>query len=67
MRDGNQAAEYLFEVNADGEQWMPVWIPNGSGQLTTMRTPHNLIRFVRCTLIRDDIRPWAAAEVRVYR
>ena len=63
----NAPASYLLEVSADGEHWTAVRTAHGTGQLTTMRTPHNPIRFVRCTLTQDDSRPWAAAEVRVYR
>ena len=63
----NAPASYLLEVSADGEHWTAVRAAHGTGQLTTMQTPHNPIRFVRCTLTQDDSRPWAAAEVRVYR
>jgi glucosylceramidase len=63
----NAPAAYLLEVSADGVHWTPVRTALGTGQLTTTPTPHNLIRFVRWTLTQDDTRPWAVAEVRVYR
>jgi glucosylceramidase len=63
----NAPATYLLEVSTDGEHWTAVRTAHGTGQLTTMPTPHNPIRFVRCTLTQDDTLPWAVAEVRVYR
>jgi hypothetical protein len=56
----------VLEVSSDGEHWTTVRTAHGSGQLTGMQTPHNPIRFVRCTLTQDDSRPWTVAEVRVY-
>ena len=38
---------------------------SGTGQLTTLKVPHNPIRYVRATLTRDAAQPWTIAEVRV--
>jgi hypothetical protein len=39
----------------------------GTGQLTTLKVPHNPIRYVRATLTRADGHWWQVADVRVYR
>ena len=63
----NAPASYRLEVSADAEHWTEVRTASGTGQLTTLKTPHNPIRYVRTTLTRSDPNPWAVAEVRVYR
>jgi glucosylceramidase len=60
-------ASYRLEVSGDGHAWTTVRTAGGTGQLTTLKVPHNPIRFVRATLTRDAAQPWTIAEVRVHR
>lgn len=63
----NAPASCLVQVSRDGSHWTSVRTVAGTGQLTTLRTPDEPLRFVRCTLTAGASRPWAVAEVRVYR
>jgi hypothetical protein len=47
--------------------WTVVRDGVGTGQLTTLKVPHNPIRYVRATLTRADGHWWQVADVRVYR
>jgi glucosylceramidase len=58
---------YRLSVSSDGSHWTDVRDGVGTGQLTTLKTPHNPIRYVRATLTRPDGHWWQVADVRVYR
>ena len=60
-------ASYRLEVSRDSHTWTTVRIARGTGQLTTLKVPHDPIRYVRTTLTADAAQPWTIAEVRVYR
>ncbi len=57
---------YRLSVSTDGTHWTVVRDGAGSGQLTTLKVPHNPIRYVRATLTRPDGHWWQVADVRVY-
>ena len=57
---------YRLAVSTDGSHWTDVRDGVGTGQLTTLKTPHNPIRYVRATLTRADGHWWQIADVRVY-
>ena len=56
-----------LDVSTDGHAWTTVRTARGTGQLTTLKVPHNRIRYVRATLTQDAAQPWTIAEVRVHR
>jgi glucosylceramidase len=58
---------YRLSVSADGTHWTVVRDGSGGGQLTTLKVPHDPIRYVRATLTRSDPHSWQVADVRVYR
>ena len=60
-------ARLRLSVSSDGSQWTDVRNGVGTGQLTTLKTPHNAIRYVRVTLTQADGHWWQVADVRVYR
>ena len=60
-------ASYRLEVSRDSHTWTTVRTARGTGQLTTLKVPHDSIRYVRATLTADAAQPWTIAEVRVYR
>ena len=60
-------ASYRLEVSRDGRRWTTVRTARGTGQLTTLKVPHDPIRYVRATLTGDATQPWTIAEVRAYR
>jgi glucosylceramidase len=58
---------YRLSVSSDGSHWTDVRNGVGTGQLTTLKTPHNPIRYVRVTLTQADGHWWQVADARVYR
>jgi glucosylceramidase len=57
---------YRLSVSTDGTHWTVVREGAGTGQLTTLKVPHNPLRYVRATLTRPDGHWWQVADVRVY-
>ncbi|MBO0844628.1 MAG: discoidin domain-containing protein [Nocardioides sp.] len=57
---------YRLSVSSDGSHWTVVRDGVGTGQLTTLKVPHNPIRYVRVTLTQADGHWWQVADVRVY-
>jgi glucosylceramidase len=64
---GDYPRGYRLSVSTDGTHWTVVRDGAGTGQLTTLKVPHNPIRYVRATLTRADGHWWQVADVRVYR
>jgi glucosylceramidase len=60
-------ASYRLQVSADGRRWTDSGTGHGSGQLTTVPTPRQAVRYLRVTLTADAPRGWQVAEVRVHR
>jgi glucosylceramidase len=58
---------YRLSVSTDGTHWTVVRDSAGTGQLTTLKVPHDPIRYVRATLTRADAHWWQVADVRVHR